>query len=334
MNALIQLGRSGYDIHLRDDVLSSLKQSCNLLNSEPIADLHAVIPAEELARTELLITGWGSKPVDMKLREAMPRLKLIAHLAGSVKSIVSPEVMQSGVRVTHAAAANAKPVAQYVLAVILLHNKRVPDWVRLYSEKRSQLRVRSEPLHSLIGNRDKTIGIVGASRVGRYLIEFLQPHNFRILLHDPFVPAQEAKALGVEMASLDNLLTESDVVSLHQPLLPTTQKSFGAREFTRMRDGALFINTARGAIVDQGALIDAIRDGRLSAMLDVTDPEPLPDDSPLWDMPNVLLTPHIAGSLGTEVAEMTEMVIEEIRRFTRNEPLQYEVAADAWERVA
>lgn len=334
LNAVIQLSQKGFDTHLGRGMLAELRKCCNLLSDAPVADLRAELSPEVLAKTEILITGWGSKPVDMELRAAMPNLRLIAHLAGTVKFVVSPEVIESGVHVTHAAAANAKPVAQYVLAMILLHNKRVVDWARLYAEQRSAIRVRSEPLHDIVGNRDKVIGIVGASRVGRHLIEFLRPHNLPILLHDPFVPADEARALGVEPVSLERLLRDSDVVSLHQPLLPTTRKSFGARDFAQMRDGALFINTARGAIVDHAALIEAMQGGRLSAVLDVTDPEPLPDDSPLWSMDNVLLTPHVAGSLGTEVAEMTELVIDEIGRFTRGEPMQHEVAVDVWERVA
>lgn len=334
LNALVQLGRSGFDIHLPDASLRALGESCTLLHDGPVADLGADIPADMLARTELLVTGWGSQQLTPELREAMPRLKLVAHLAGTVKSVVSPEIMLSGVRVTHAAAANATPVAQYVLAVILLHNKRVPDWVRLYSQQRAQFRAHAEPMRAQVGNRGRTIGIVGASRVGRCLIEFLRPHGFCILLHDPYLSPQEASGLGVEMVPLDRLLAESHVVSLHQPLVPATCNSFGAREFAAMRDGALFINTARGGIVDHDALAGAMRNGRLNAVLDVTDPEPLPDASPLWDMPNVLLTPHVAGSMGTETAAMTEMVIEEIRRFTRGEALQHEVIADAWERVA
>lgn len=334
LNALMQLDETAFRLHLREDALRALREACNLLHPDPVADLRVRVPSETLARTEVLVTGWGSARVDMALRSAMPNLKLVAHLAGTVKNVISPEVMLSGVRVTHAAAANARPVAQFVLASILLHNKRVPEWTRLYSERRSQLRIRSEPLHRIVGNRDKTVGIVGASRVGRCLIEFLAPHNLRILLHDPYLPGGEATALGVEPVSLDDLLRQSDVVTLHQPLLPTTRGSFGAREFGLMRDGALFINTARGAIVDPNAIVAAMADGRLSALLDVTEPEPLPDDSPLWDMPNVILTPHVAGSLGTEVAGMTELVIEEIARFGRGEPLRHEVIPESWERVA
>jgi phosphoglycerate dehydrogenase-like enzyme len=329
----MQINRRSFETHLDEAALRALRASCNFLHDDPLQDLADADP-DLLARTELLVTGWGSAPIDARLRAAMPRLKLIAHLGGTVKHLVTPEVMQSGVRVTQAAAANARPVAQFCLAMILLHNKGVADWARLYAERRSAMRVKADPLHARVGNRGKVVGIVGASRVGRCLIDYLKPHGLPVLLHDPYLSEAEARALEVDLVPLDRLLSESDVVSLHQPLLPSTRGSFGARDFALMRDGALFMNTARGAIVDQPAMIEALAGGRLNAVLDVTFPEPLPDDCPLWDMPNVLLTPHVAGSLGTEVFEMTEMVIEEIRRFTRGEPLQHEVTTEIWERVA
>lgn len=334
LNAIIQLSNKAADIHFTPQTMQNLHDSCNLLSPAPLPDLKTLDDPALLGRAEILITGWGSQAVDMALLKRMPDLRLIAHLAGTVKSIVSLDVMRSGVQVTHAASANARPVAEFVLAAILLHNKRVQDWAALYRAKRSGLQIRTENIHASVGNRDKVIGIVGASRVGRHLIALLANHNLRVMLFDPYVSAAEAQALGVEPVSLDRLIAECDVVSLHQPLLPSTERSFGAREFAMLRDGALLINTARGGIIDHDALIAALGGGRFSALLDVTDPEPLADDSPLWDMKNVLLTPHIAGSLGTEVSDMTEMVIDEINRFTRGEPLNHEVTADVWERVA
>lgn len=333
-NVLIQLQNNGFDVHFNPETFADLRKSCRLLEAAPVPDLTAAVSKEILEQTEVLITGWGSNRIEKEHLERMPRLELVAHLAGSVKAVITPEVLQSGIRVTQAAAINAKPVAQFALAIIILHNKRIPDWVQAYRQDRASYRMRQDPLNHMVGNRGRTIGIVGASRVGRSLISLLQPHGLRVVVHDPFQSDAEIRALGAEPVSLHQLLRESDVVTLHQPLLPETYQSFGAKEFALMKDGALFLNTARGAIVDHDALAKAMSGGRLFAVLDVTYPEPLPDASPLWDMPNVVLTPHVAGSVGSEVADMTDGIIDEICRYSQGKPLLHEVSIDLWEQVA
>ena len=134
--------------------------------------------------------------------------------------------------------------------------------------------------------------------------------------------------------SLQELLDRSDVVSLHVPAVPSTKHMIGATELARMRDGATLINTARGSVVDHDALTAELQTRRLNAVLDVTEPEPLPEDSPLFDMPNVFLTPHIAGAAGLEIPRLAEMAIDEIERWSRGEPLQHEVLATDWDRIA
>lgn len=338
LSSLIQLNGSQFDIHFpascRAESVARLASVTNLLHPDPIADLHSVGAAQFLSDVEVLVTGWRSHTVDAQLRQRMPKLKLIAHLGGTVKGVLTQEVAGSGIKVVNAAEANARPVAEFTLAHILLHMKRVPEWRRVYRAERSRIATRDTVLAGPIGNSGRTVGIIGASRIGRRVAEDLRRHKIAVLLHDPFVSAEDAASFGARKVEMDELLAQSDVVSLHQPLLPSTERSFGAAEFARMRDGALLINTARGRIIDSEALEAAMADGRLSAVLDVTDPEPLPDASPLWDMPNVTLTPHVAGSFGCEVCDMTDLVLDDIERFTRGEPLQHEVQIANWERVA
>lgn len=338
VSSLIQLPQPKFDIHFpepcRADSIARLAHVTDLLHPGPIADLHSADAAPLLTEVEVLMTGWGSLAIDADLRRRMPRLKLIAHLAGTVKGVLTQEVACSGIKVVSAAEANARPVAEFTLAHILLHMKRVPEWRRIYREDRSRVVTRETAFSGPVGNSGRTVGIIGASRIGRRVAEDLRRHQIAVLLHDPFVGAADAASFGARKVEMDELLSQSDVVSLHQPLLPSTEHSFGATEFARMRDGALLINTARGRIIDCAALEAAMADGRIFAVLDVTDPEPLPDDSPLWDMPNVMLTPHVAGSFGCEVCEMTERVLDDIERFTRGEPLHHEVRVDNWERVA
>src|SRR5258708_6351912 len=166
------------------------------------------------------------------------------------------------------------------------------------------------------------------------VIELLTPFDFRIQVFDPFLAAAEAHALGVDIVELDTLMATSDLVSLHAPSTPATQGMIDRRRLALMRSGAILVNTARGALVDQDALIDETRSGRIDAIIDVTEPDVLPPDSPLYDIPNVFLTPHIAGSQGSETQRMTDIVLDELARYVGGEPLHHQVAFDALERLA
>jgi phosphoglycerate dehydrogenase-like enzyme len=185
-----------------------------------------------------------------------------------------------------------------------------------------------------IGNYRRAIGIVGASRIGRKVINLLKGLDCNVLLYDPFVTRDDPIAAGVELVELDVLMARSDVVSLHAPSLPSTRGMIGAKQLKLMRDGATFINTARGALVDEAALIAELQTGRISAVIDVTDPEIPPPDSPLFELPNVLLTPHMAGAVGSERARLGRLVANEIERFIAGEPLQFAVEARLLERLA
>jgi phosphoglycerate dehydrogenase-like enzyme len=236
------------------------------------------------------------------------------------------------VRVSSAAAANAIPVAEFTLAAILLAGKRAFRLQRRYRELRALRLWWSEV--PPIGNHGKVVGIVGASRIGRLVLERLRPFDFELLVHDPYLAPGEAEALGAEPAELDALLRRSDVVSLHAPSLPETEHLLDRRRLALLRDGAVLVNTARGALVDPAALADELVAGRLDAVLDTTDPEILPPDSPLYDLPNVFLTPHIAGAMGTETRRLAALALDEIERLARGEPLAHEVRLEDLPRIA
>ncbi|MFI1364393.1 hydroxyacid dehydrogenase [Streptomyces griseochromogenes] len=284
-----------------------------------------------LARTEVLITGWGCPRLDADVLDAAPRLRAVLHAAGSVKGFTTPEVWRRGIAVSSAAAANALPVAEYTLAVILLAGKDV-------FASRDQLRTRRTfPYGGIvpgIGNHGRRVGVVGASRIGRRLIELLRPHDLRVSLTDPYVEQAEAARLGVPLLPLDDLLRTSDIVTLHAPHTAETRHLIGARELALMPAGSVLINTARGALVDHDALIGELRTGRLNAVLDVTDPEPLPADSPLFDLPNAFVTPHLAGSQGNELARLGRTVVEEAGRLAAGDALLHAVDHAALERAA
>ncbi len=277
-----------------------------------------------LAQAEVLLGHWGCPPIDASVLDRAPNVGLFAYAAGTVKDTLAPEVFDRDLRITSGALANAEPVAEFTLSAILLANKDV-FWRRDLMRNES-LSGHRQPNPIPQGNYDKTIGIIGASMVGRRTIELLEAFPaLDVVLFDPFVDEAEAARLGVTKVDLDELCAISDVVSIHAPDLPSTRGMVGRDQLAAMRTGATLINTARGPLLDHDALLDELASGRLYAMLDVTDPEPLPDGHPLFSLPNAYLTPHLAGSEGTELGRMAENVADEIRRWSAGEPARNEV---------
>ncbi|MEU3860268.1 hydroxyacid dehydrogenase [Streptomyces sp. NPDC028722] len=318
--------------HLFPPELLARLRACVAIDPALVAhDLTRPRVRRVLARTEILVTGWGCPRLDAAALDAAPRLRAVLHAAGSVKGFATPEVWRRGIQVSSAAAANALPVAEYTLAMILLAGKDVLGF-------RDRLRTRRafpyEGIVPGIGNHGRRVGIVGASRVGRRLIELLRPHDLRVALADPYVDAAEAGRLGVPLLPLDELLRTCDIVTLHAPETAETRHLIGARELALMPTGAVLINTARGALVDHEALVGELCAGRLRAVLDVTDPEPLPAGSALYDLPNAFVTPHLAGSQGNEVARLGRTVVEEAERLVSGAGLLHAVDRAALERTA
>ena len=159
------------------------------------------------------------------------------------------------------------------------------------------------------------IGIVGASTVGREVIRLLKPFDCKILVYDPYLADEEAEKMGVEKVSLEDLFRQSDFISVHAPLTEETIHMIGRKHFRLMRDGAVLINTSRGKVLDQDVLLEECKNGRILVALDVTDPEPLPSDSPLRKLKNVLLTPHIAGHGYYGAKKIGEMVLQALEDF-------------------
>ncbi|WP_258534962.1 hydroxyacid dehydrogenase [Streptomyces sp. PT12] len=274
----------------------------------------------ELAHTEVLFTSWGCPPVTAEVLARAPRLRAIVHAAGTVKELVTDACWRRGIAVSSAAAANAEPVAEYTLAAILFSGKRVMDIARAYRHfpAADDWAARFPGL----GNYRRTVGVVGASRIGRRVIELLRPFTLDVLVSDPYL---DEELPGARRVDLDELLASSDIVTLHAPALPETHHMIDAARLASMPDGATLINTARAALVDQEALIAELASGRLYAVLDLTQPEVLPASSPLHDLPNVLVTPHIAGSLGGELARMADLALDELARHAHGLPFIHPV---------
>lgn len=324
-------GMEGYAF--RPEHLAALAELGEVLDPRSINELPRDEADHILGAADVLLGHWGCVPIDADVLDRAPNLRMIAYAAGTVKDSIAPEVFERDLLVTSGAAANAVPVAEFTLAAILFANKDVFG-------ARERSRAGADPefpwaqRHRPVGNWGKKVGLIGASHVGRGVIDLLRPFHLEVLLTDPYVSADQAAALGVRLADLDELLAASDVVSIHAPALPETRHLIGAAQLARMADGATLVNTARGSLVDHDALTAELRSGRLHAVLDVTDPEPLPGDHELLRLPNAFVTPHLAGSQGTELGRMAELVLDELRRFKAGEPPLHPVRAADLGRIA
>jgi len=295
--------------------------------------LSETIPSslEPPAATEYILGTWGMPRLDAELLDRMPRLKAIFYAAGTIRGFATETMWDRGITITTATLANNIPVADYVVSVMLLGLKRFFSLAREMREQRGKpARVFEVP-----GNYAALIGLVSFGRVARLVAERLLALGCRVQVWDPFLAREEAAAVGVEWCELHHLFATSDVVSLHTPNLPETRGLIGGELLRSMRQETLFVNSARGAVVRESEMIAVLRERPdLQAVLDVTDPEPAEADSPLYDLPNVVLTPHIAGSLGRECGRMGQWMVEELERFLRGESLRYAVGREEAARMA
>ena len=318
---------------LPEALIRRLNTIGRVLDASPMQRFDDDRASKLLAETEILITGWGSPTIDAAALALAPHLKLVAHSAGTVKGLLGDSLFDRGIFVSHAAQANALPVAEFTLAAIIFAGKKIFRFRDLYIADRN--RKRTQPIQvEAIGNYGRTVGIIGASRIGRRVIELLAPFDYRILLYDPMVDAAEAAHLRVEKTELDALMATADIISLHAPSLPATRHMIDARRLSLMKDGATFINTARGALVDEAALIATLKTGCIDAIIDVTDPEIPEAGSAFYDLPNVFLTPHIAGAVGLERTRLGEMAVDEVIRFIEGRPLLHEIRREDMARMA
>ena len=308
----------------------NLRQLQGLVDiSGPSFDRDQIMAQPELLRdVELLFSGWGAPSLNQTFLEAAPRLRAVFHAGGTVKPLVTDEFWDRQVTLTHAAAANAVPVAEFTLAQIILSLKRT--WWHMREIKRT---LTYPDRHSEVaygpGAYGSVVGIVSLGRIGTLVREKLRSLDVRVIAHDPHLSPARARQLEVEMVSLEELFHRSDVVTLHAPWLPETEAMIRGRHFAAMKRNATFINTARGRIVHEKEMIEVlVNRPDLFALLDVAWDEPPAQDSPLYRLSNVVLTPHIAGSLHNECRRMGRFIVEEAERFLSGRTLYWQVTRE------
>ncbi|MDX9851045.1 MAG: hydroxyacid dehydrogenase [Anaerolineaceae bacterium] len=328
----IAIGKANYKRMFSQQAWDALETFANVIHhpgDEPTEKDELI---KLLKDADAVITSWGVAQLDADVMKAAPNLKAMAHMGSSVKRFVSDAFWQRNMHLTSTGIALARTVAETTLGLMIVGQKRIwqlaqhvrdggwrdaPVWDRWYACE-------------LYRNN---VGIIGASNVGRHVIELLKPFKPNVLLFDPFVTAEEAQKLGATKVELEELLSQSDVVSIHAPANAQTHHMLNAAGLALMKDNALLINTARGTLIDEQALIGELQKGRFFAFLDVTDPEPPAADSPLRTLDNVVVVPHIAGCIDN-CTMLGELAVEEIRRFFAGEPAVYQITPELFERIS
>lgn len=256
-----------------------------------------------LPQAQACFSCWGTPAYDEELLAIAPGVKLLLHTAGTPKSIVTDAVWERNIRVITSAPAIAIDVAESALGGIIYWLKQFSAFDTIVREGKwnseydgvsdsvvNNMKPRMRRLNSLL-----TVGIISASHVGQHMIRLLKPFGVNIMLYDPTLSSDEIIALGANPSTLQKIASLCDIVSIHAPSLPETENLIDGHFIQSLKDECIFVNTSRGSIVDETALIDELKTGRFYAYLDVFEEEPLSPNSPLLDLKNVLLTPHISG---------------------------------------
>lgn len=299
--------------------------------NEPVFNREAVLSDPASFRdTEYIFSTWGMPAfTEEEIKACFPSLKAIFYGAGTVQKFARP-FLNCGVRIFSAWAANAVPVAEYTVAQILLANKGFFKTMRYTDRKAARSEYAKFP-----GNYNVKVGIIGVGMIGRLVIEKLKDYAVEILVSSTSMTQEGAKTLGVTKSTTEEIFAQCQVVSNHMADNEQTKGILGGALFEKMPPYATFINTGRGAQVVEPELIRVLKARPdLTALLDVTFPEPPEEGSELYTLDNCILTPHIAGSFGNETRRMGDYMVEEYEKFKNGQPCQYEVTEKMLEKMA
>jgi len=326
----ILVSKSSYDKVFDGESLAELSAAVKVV-WEPHQQLTGDAMAALAEGADVAITSWGTPRIDRVILDRAPALGLVAHAAGSVKPVVSDDLIAHGAAVTTAAPAIGIGVAEFCVGAMVMAGKRVKEQM-LHVEGGGWTWDRRADATEFFRAK---VGVVGAGFVGRHLIKLLKCYELGcIWVYDPYLTDQEAVELGVRKRSLENIFSECDFISINAPSTDETKGMIGRDLLKLIKPNAVFVNTARGAVVDEPALVEELKTGRFCALLDVTDPEPPAEDNPLRSLPNVVLTPHIAGAISNNLKRIGMYAVREVVNYARGEPLVYTVKLSELNRLA
>jgi phosphoglycerate dehydrogenase-like enzyme len=297
-------------------------------NEDPAA-LEALQGA--LGDVEALVVCQGAPRIDARLLAYAPKLRIVGEMLGDRfgHRLDVEGLRAAGVRVVDTTNGGSYPVAEWALALMILSVWNAGEQFRRLIANELYVRPRSDFGYSNSELTGRKVGLIGCGYIGRRLIELLRPFHCDIRVHDPYIPREIPEMLGVLLTSLDYVLSESEVVVCLVPLTPATRGMLGKREFDLLPAGSAFVNVSRGAFVDSTALTERLRRGDIVAGLDVFDPEPIPVDSPIRQLPNVFITPHIAGSGARVWPRLMTLMLDELERFFSGHETFYDLSPRA-----
>ena len=293
MKSFISLARGKtFDTFFDKDNIELAESFGKVVWNEEARKMTADEVAEKISDCENYVTLWGSPRLDSEILKNAPKLKLLTHLGGTVVPFVSEEMWERGIKVISANDYFAESVAEGTLAYILCALRDIPKYSDALKNGR-QWKTSSSYTAGLMG---KTVGLVSYGTIAKKLVRILSCFNVTIMVYDVKpLPEEDARKYGLIQTSLEDIFVKCDIISLHTPLFDATRHLINAGLLARIKDGALFVNTSRGAVVDQKALERERAQNRFRAVLDVYEKEPPEEDCALFDMPNVLMLPHMAG---------------------------------------
>jgi phosphoglycerate dehydrogenase-like enzyme len=273
--------------------------------------------ADLLADFDIILLTRERSSFPATLLARLPKLKMLSCTGSRVSTLDLEAATKRGIICTLTSGGHSPaPAAEMSLALLLAAARKVPQGDAAMRAGRFQ-----EGIAPGINLEHRTLGIVGLGRIGGYLARYGQALGMRVIAWSQNLTAEKAKASGAELVTKDQLFSESDAVTVHLVLGPRSRGLIGAADFARMKKGAIFINTSRGPIVDEAALVAALREGRIVAGLDVFDKEPLPAENPFRNLPNTVLTPHLGFTTVEGLAAFYQPAMENILAFLDGKPV-------------
>jgi phosphoglycerate dehydrogenase-like enzyme len=307
-----------YNKAARDRITSMIDLYPSVIDTNNFDD-HII----HLKDVEVIFATWGMICFEKKHFAAMLKLKAVFYAAGNVRSFAQP-LIDNKIILTSAWQANAIPTAEMCLSQILLSLRGYFRSVRQYSEIQT-VAAKAFPRSGING---ETIGILGMGKIGSRLCYLLKDYPLKIIAFDPFLTEQRTAELGIKKVTLEKVFELSAVVCNHIPDLPSTHGILTGSLFRSMRDNSTFINTGRGAQVASAELARVLTARKdITALLDVTNPEPPTQSSEFWNLSNVILSPHIGGTIGDEVTRLSDSAISEFERWLSGKPIQHQITS-------